>query len=129
MNRGEQKQLKSAAQNPPREAGIELSNWNWKVVWQFLKQSFALVLSRSCCLNYLHRLAFPLKRTKKRLLKAKQEERKAFVLQYSQIRKEARERGWTTPRVLINGVQSPRGLLGKTRSKHELAIEAARASC
>ena len=32
LNRGQQNQLKSAVQNPPGEAGIELSNWNWKVV-------------------------------------------------------------------------------------------------
>ena len=53
---------------------------------QFLKQSFDLGLSRSSCLNYLHRLGFVLKRPKKRLLKAKDEERKAFIIQYSQIR-------------------------------------------
>ena len=50
-----------------------MSNWNWKVVRQFLKQSFDLGLSRSSCLNYLHRLGFVLKRPKKRLLKAKDE--------------------------------------------------------
>ena len=44
-------------------------------------------------MNYLHRLGFVLKRPKKRLLKAKDEERKAFVLQYSQIREEAQESG------------------------------------
>ena len=70
-----------------------MSNWNWKVVRQFLKRSFDLGLSRSSCLNYLHRLGFVLKRPKKRLLKAKDEERKAFVLQYSQIREEAQESG------------------------------------
>ncbi len=90
---GQQNQLKSAVQNPPGEAGVELSNWNWKVVRQFLKQSFDLGLSRSSCLNYLHRLGFVLKRPKKRLLKAKDEARKAFVLQYSQIREEAQESG------------------------------------
>ena len=79
--------------NPPGEAGVELSNWNWKVVRQFLKQSFDLGLSRSSCLNYLHRLGFVLKRPKKRLLKSKDEERKAFVLQYRQIREEAQESG------------------------------------
>ena len=57
------------------------------------KQSFDLGLSRSSCLNYLHRLGFVLKRPKKRLLKAKDEERKAFVLQYRQIREEAQESG------------------------------------
>ena len=70
-----------------------MSNWNWKVVRQFLKRSFDLGLSRSSCLNYLHRLGFVLKRPKKRLLKAKDEERKAFVLQYRQIREEAQESG------------------------------------
>ena len=60
---------------------------------QFLKQSFDLGLSRSSCLNYLHRLGFVLKRPKKRLLKAKDEARKAFVLQYRQIREEAQESG------------------------------------
>ena len=93
LNAGQQDQLKSAVLNSPGEAGVELSNWNWKVVRQFLKQSFDLGLSRSCCLNYLHRLGFVLKRPKKRLLKAKDEERKAFVLQYSQIREEAQESG------------------------------------
>ena len=44
-------------------------------------------------MNYLHRLGFVLKRPKKRLLKAKDEERKAFVLQYSQIREEAERIG------------------------------------
>ena len=78
LSRGQQNQLKSAVQNPPGEAGVELSNWNWKVVRQFLKRSFDLGLSRSSCLNYLHRLGFVLKRPKKRLLKAKDEERKAF---------------------------------------------------
>ena len=39
LSRGEQNQLKSAVQNPPGEAGIELSNWNWKVVRQFLRES------------------------------------------------------------------------------------------
>ena len=52
MNRGQQNQLKSAVQNPPGEAGIELS-----------------------------------------ILKAKDEARKAFVLQYRQIREEAQESG------------------------------------
>ena len=44
-------------------------------------------------MNYLHRLGFVLKRPQKRLLEAKDEERKAFVLQYRQIREEAQESG------------------------------------
>ena len=50
--------------------GINLSNWNWKGVRQFVQDRFRLVLSRSSCLNYLHRLGFVLKRPKKRLVKA-----------------------------------------------------------
>ena len=60
---------------------------------QFIKQSFDLGLSRSSCLNYLHRLGFALKRPKKRLLKAKEEEREASILWHSQIRLEAERIG------------------------------------
>ena len=114
MSRGEQNHLKSSVLDPPGEAGIELSNWNWKVVRQFLKRSFDLGLSRSSCLNYLHRLGFVLKRPKKRLLKAKDEERKAFVLQYRQIREEAQDllRG----RSPLSGRCRPEGQMGVARS-------------
>ena len=91
-----------------------MSNWNWKVVRQFLKQSFDLGLSRSSCLNYLHRLGFVLKRPKKRLLKAKDEARKAFVLQYRQIREEAQESG-----AKIFFVVSP----GRCRSAGEMGAQ------
>ena len=116
LSRGEQNHLKSSVLDPPGEAGIELSNWNWKVVRQFLKRSFDLGLSRSSCLNYLHRLGFVLKRPKKRLLKAKDEERKAFVLQYRQIREEAQ--------VLLRG-RSP--LSGRCRPEGQMGV--ARSAC
>ena len=44
-------------------------------------------------MDYLHRLGFVLKRPKKRLMKAKDEERKAFIIHYSQIREEAERIG------------------------------------
>ena len=105
-----------------------MSNWNWKVVRQFLKQSFDLGLSRSSCLNYLHRLGFVLKRPKKRLLKAKDEERKAFVLQYSQIREEAQESGAKI--FFVDEAQSPVGregllLLGSLQAGEVEAMEIA----
>ena len=53
-------------------------------------------------MNYLHRLGFVLKRPKKRLLKAKDEERKAFIIQYSQIREEESKKMATTPRAFIS---------------------------
>ena len=80
-------------QKPPGKAGIDLSNWNWRVVRQFLKERFGLTRSRSSCLNYLHRLGFVLKRPKKRLLKAKDGEREAFVLWYRQMREEESRKG------------------------------------
>ncbi len=71
--------MKAAVQGAPQEAGIDLANWNWKVVREFIRRDFGLWLSRSSCLNYLHRLGLVLKRPKKRLLKAKESEREAFV--------------------------------------------------
>ena len=62
-------ELKSAVQQLPSQAGIGLSNWNWKAVRRFVADRFELALSRSSCLNYprfhggqtLHRLGFELK--------------------------------------------------------------------
>lgn len=84
--------MKTAVQAPPREAGIDLANWNWKVVREFVQQHFGRWLSRSSCLNYLHRLGFVLKRPKKRLLKAKAAAREAFVACYAKLRLEAEAR-------------------------------------
>ena len=81
--------MKAAVKAPPREAGIELADWNWKVVREFIEKRFGHKLSRSSCLNYLHRLGFVLKRPKKRLLKADAEKRKAFVESYMALRTEA----------------------------------------
>jgi transposase len=69
--------------------GIELANWNWKVVHTFVQQRFGHSLCRSSCLNYLHRLGFVLKRPKKRLLKAQAERRDAFVAMYVALCAEA----------------------------------------
>ena len=71
--------MKAAVQEPPAESGIELANWNWKVVRQFVSDRYCIGLSRSSCLNWLHRLGFALKRPKKRLLKADAAKREAFV--------------------------------------------------
>ena len=80
-------------QAPPAEAGIELANWNWRVVRQFIRGRFHCELSRSSCLNYRHRLGFALKRPKKRLVKADAEKRAAFVLFYAALRAEAQAMG------------------------------------
>ena len=76
-------------QEPPAESGIELANWNWKVVRQFVSERYGITLSRSSCLNWLHRLGFVLKRPKKRLLKADAAKREAFVAEYAALWHEA----------------------------------------
>ena len=52
----QQVELKEAVQEHPAMAGIELANWNWKVVHRFVSERFGISLNRSSCLNYLHRL-------------------------------------------------------------------------
>ncbi len=77
----------------PEKAGIYLANWNWKVIRRFVQEHFALLLSRSSCLNYLHRLGFVLKRPKKHFLKADEAKREAFVATYAALLIEARQLG------------------------------------
>ena len=78
--------MKAAVQGAPRDVGINLADWNWKVVRQFIRDRFQVTLGRSSCLNYLHRLGFVLKRPKKRLLKANAERRARFVREYALLR-------------------------------------------
>jgi transposase len=63
------------------------------VVRQFIDQQFHETLCRSSCLNYLHRLGFVLKRPKKRLLKADEDKRKAFLAAHVALRQEAERTG------------------------------------
>ena len=70
-------------------SGIEMANWNWKVVRQFVSKRFGIGLSRRTCLNYPHRLGFVLKRPKKRLVKADEQTREAFVAEYATLSDEA----------------------------------------
>jgi transposase len=80
-------------QRPPQEAGIDLADWNWKVVRRFVSERFGLTLTRSSCLNYLHRLGFVVKRPLKRLLKADAAKRATFVATYAALRREATTSG------------------------------------
>ena len=80
-------------QGSPSQGGIDLSNWNWKAVRRFVEERFGLSLSRSSCLNYLHRLGFVLKRPKKRLVKADPVRREAFVSEYAALTAAARRTG------------------------------------
>ena len=72
-------------QELPEQAGIELANWNWRVVHRFVSERFGISLSRSSCMNYLHRLGFSFKRPKKRLVKADETRREAFVAEYAAL--------------------------------------------
>ena len=83
--------MKGAVRQPPAEAGIELANWYWKGVRQFVLERFGVSLSRSSCLNWLHRLGFAFQRPKKRLLKADEAKREAFVVEYAILREVAQQ--------------------------------------
>ena len=71
--------MKAAVQQPPAASGLVQANWYWRVVREFALERFGISLSRSSCLNWLHRLGFAFKRPKKRLLKADAEKRASFV--------------------------------------------------
>lgn len=80
-------------QAAPAEVGIALANWNWKVVRRFVEDRCGVRLCRSACTRYLHRLGFAYKRPKKRLLKADDEKRAAFVADYAALVAEAQAAG------------------------------------
>ena len=80
-------------QELPAKSGIVMANWNWKVVRLFASERFSISLSRSSCLNYLHRLGFAFKRPQKRLLKADAEKREAFVEEYATLAFQSQESG------------------------------------
>jgi len=85
--------LKAAVQAPPAACGIDLADWSWRVVREFVRRRFAVTLGRSSCLNYLHRLGFVVRRPKKRLVKADPAKRAAFVREYAALRAEAAATG------------------------------------
>ena len=115
-------ELKSAVQQWPSWAGINLSNWNWKAVRQFVRDRFGLALSRSSCLNYLHRLGFVLKRPKKRLLKADPVRREAFVGEYAELQATAAGTGTKIFFVDEAHFQADADLRGKWVLKGEPAL-------
>jgi transposase len=80
-------------QATPGEVGVDLANWNWKAVRQFVAARCGIRLSRSTCLRYLHRLGFVYKHPKKRLLKADEAKRAAFVAEYAALLTLARAAG------------------------------------
>ena len=63
---------------------------------QFVLEGLGISLSRSTCLNYLHRLGFVLKRPKKRLVRADGQKRESFVAEYAALWDEAGQSGART---------------------------------
>ena len=63
------------------------------MVHRFVSERFSISLSRSGCLNYLHRLGFVLKRPKKGLVRADARKRECFVAEYAALTEEARRFG------------------------------------
>lgn len=63
------------------------------MVRQFVEARCGIRLCRSACTRYLHRLGFAYKRPKKRLLKADDEKRAAFVEEYVALLAEAQATG------------------------------------
>ena len=85
--------MKGAVQLPPSSSGMEMANWYWRVVRRFVSERSGISLSRSSCLNCLHRLGFAFKWPKKRLLKADAEKREAFVAEYAALMDESQQTG------------------------------------
>ncbi len=63
------------------------------MVRQFVEARCGLRLCRSACTRYLHRVGFAYKRPKKRLLKADEAKRAAFVAEYAVLLAEAQATG------------------------------------
>ena len=82
LDERQREELKAAVQELPEQAGIQLANWYWKGVRQFVWKRFGTSLSVAVAWNWLHRLGFAFKRPKKRLLKADEAKRKSFVEEY-----------------------------------------------
>src|SRR5436190_1279000 len=76
-----------------RAAGIAAGDWNGKVVRTFCQQRFGVRRCRSSCVHSLRRLGFVVRRPKKRLVKADDAKRAAFVRDYAALRVVARLTG------------------------------------
>ena len=93
LGEAQREELKAALQEAPARSGIELANWNWKVVHQYVLERYGASLSRSSCLNRLHRLGFAFKRPKKLLVKADGAKRETFVAEYAVLSEEVPRSG------------------------------------
>ena len=44
LGKAQQGELRAAVQGLPVKSGIELANWNWRAVWQFVLEHFGISL-------------------------------------------------------------------------------------
>ena len=91
--------MRAAVQGLPAKSGIEswptgpFGRLRRKGVRQYVADRYGISLSRSSCLNWLHRLEFVLKRPKKGLAKADDAKRESFVADYAALWDEAHRSG------------------------------------
>ena len=52
LGEAQREELRAAVRKLPAEAGMDLANWNWKVVHRFVWEHFGLSLCRSSSLTY-----------------------------------------------------------------------------
>jgi transposase len=93
LSREQQAESKAAVRAPPVAAGIDLADWNLRVVREFVQRRCGVRLTRSRCRNYPHRSGFVLERPGKRLVKADAERRAAVVREYALPRAAAQAMG------------------------------------
>jgi len=84
---------KALCRGTPQAVGLSWANWCWKAVRAFLQQCFDLLLGRTACIDWLHRLGFVGRQPRKRLLKADAEKCTAFMAEYQGLRSEAKGTG------------------------------------
>ena len=93
----QQEELKGAVEQLPPASGLDLANWNWKAVHRFILERLGSSISRSSCPNYLHRIpapaGFAFKRPNKKLVKADEKKREAFVAEYASLCQESQGTG------------------------------------
>lgn len=95
LNEEQRAARKAAVQAPPAAARVALANGNGRhpqaaTRREFVLCRFGMHSHRSSGVTCLHRFGFVLKRPKKRLLKADDTRRAAFVQQYAGLQREAR---------------------------------------
>ncbi len=89
----QREELKVAVQESPSRAGINVSNWNWKVVRQGVAGHFSPTLSRSSCLNLPASIGVCAETYPEAVGQGGPERRATFVGEYAALTATARRTG------------------------------------